>query len=97
MTVKNITLPFRYDHVGSLLRPANLIQAREQYKSGSITYDELTNVENNEIIRIIEKQKENGVLGVTDGEFRRSWWHFDFLGGLDGVEYYEKDTGLNFP
>lgn len=96
MTVKNITSPFRYDHVGSLLRPANLIQAREQYKSGSLTFEELTDIENNEIIRIIEKQKENGVLGVTDGEFRRSWWHFDFLGGLDGVEYYEKETGLNF-
>lgn len=96
MTVKTITIPFRYDQVGSLLRPANLIQAREQYKSGAITYDELKKVEDNEIIRIIEKQKENGLLGVTDGEFRRSWWHFDFLGGLDGVEYYEKDKGLDF-
>lgn len=96
MTVETITIPFRYDQVGSLLRPANLIQAREQYKSGAITYEELKKVEDHEIIRIIEKQKENGLLGVTDGEFRRSWWHFDFLGGLDGVEYYEKDKGLDF-
>lgn len=96
MTVKTTTAPFRYDQVGSLLRPTNLIQAREQYKSGSITYEELTNIENNEIIRVIEKQKENGVLGVTDGEFRRSWWHFDFLGELDGVELYAKETGLKF-
>lgn len=96
MTIKNITIPFRYDHVGSLLRPANLIQAREQYKSGLMTFEELTNVENEEIIRIIEQQKENGVLGVTDGEFRRSWWHFDFLAGLDGVEFYAKETGLKF-
>ena len=96
MTVKSITLPFRFDHVGSLLRPANLIEAREQYNSGSITYEALTAIENNEIIRLINQQKENGVLAITDGEFRRSWWHFDFLGGLDGVEYYEKETGLNF-
>lgn len=89
-------IPFHHDHVGSLLRPANLTQAREQYKSGAITLEQLTKVENEEIIRVIDKQKQNGVLGVTDGEFRRSWWHFDFLGGLDGVEYYEKDTGLNF-
>ena len=58
MTVKTITIPFRYDQVGSLLRPANLIQAREQYKSGAITYDELKKVEDNEIIRIIEKKKK---------------------------------------
>lgn len=96
MTVKNSTSPFRYDHVGSLLRPSNLIHAREQYKTGAITYDELTKVENEEIIRLIKKQKEIGILGVTDGEFRRSWWHFDFLGGLDGVELYEKGTGLQF-
>lgn len=96
MTVKNITLPFRYDHVGSLLRSLKLVQAREQYKAGEITYDELGSVENEEIIRLIKKQKENGVLAITDGEFRRSWWHFDFLGGLDGVEYYEKDKGLEF-
>ncbi|MDN4494857.1 5-methyltetrahydropteroyltriglutamate--homocysteine S-methyltransferase [Ureibacillus aquaedulcis] len=96
MTVKTSTSPYRFDHVGSLLRPANLIKAREQYNSGAITYDELTSIENSEIISLIEKQKENGVLAVTDGEFRRSWWHFDFLGGLDGIEYYEKETGLSF-
>ena len=96
MTVKTITLPFRYDQVGSLLRSSNLTEAREQYKTGTITQNQLINVENNEIVRLIEKQKENGVLAITDGEFRRSWWHFDFLGGLDGVEYYEKEKGLEF-
>lgn len=89
-------IPLRYDHVGSFLRPENLIKAREQYKAGAISLEQLTAVEDEEIIRVIQKQKESGVLGVTDGEFRRSWWHFDFLGGLDGVEYYEKATGLNF-
>ncbi len=91
-----ITAPFRYDHVGSLLRTEPLKQAREDYKAGAITYEELKNVENAEIIDLIKKQKENGLIGVTDGEFRRSWWHFDFLGGLDGVDYYEKETGLSF-
>ncbi|WFR63746.1 5-methyltetrahydropteroyltriglutamate--homocysteine S-methyltransferase [Paenibacillus amylolyticus] len=89
-------IPFRNDHVGSFLRPAHLSQAREQYKSGNITYEELRAVEDQEIIRIIEKQKENGVSAVTDGEFRRSWWHFDFLGGLDGVELYEEIDGPQF-
>ena len=89
-------IPFRNDHVGSFLRPADLSQAREQYKSGNITYEELRAVEDKEIIRIIEKQKENGVFAVTDGEFRRSWWHFDFLGGLDGVELYEQIDGPKF-
>lgn len=65
-------IPFRNDHVGSFLRPADLSQAREQYKSGNITYEELRAVEDKEIIRIIKKQKENGVLAVTDGEFRRA-------------------------
>ncbi|GLX67338.1 5-methyltetrahydropteroyltriglutamate--homocysteine S-methyltransferase [Paenibacillus glycanilyticus] len=89
-------VPFRYDQVGSLLRPERLTEAREQYKSGIISSEQLTAVEDEEIIRIINKQKDNGVAAVTDGEFRRSWWHFDFLGGLDGVEYYEKEAGLNF-
>lgn len=96
MTLKTITSPFRFDQVGSLLRSSNLTKAREQFKAGAITQDQLTNVENNEIIRLVEKQKENGVSAITDGEYRRSWWHFDFLGGLDGVEYYEKDKGLDF-
>ena len=100
MTVKTNTHPFRYDHVGSLLRSANLVEARTQYKAGTITYDELTNVENEEIIRLIEKQKENGVLSITDGEFRRSWWHFDVLGEGKGykIEFLNKGDKriLNF-
>lgn len=95
-TTKTTTLPFRYDHVGSLLRSDALVQAREQYKTGQLTYEALTAVENEEITRLVQKQKENGVLAITDGEYRRSWWHFDFLGGLDGVEYYEKEEGLEF-
>lgn len=87
---------FRNDHVGSFLRPKNLIEAREQYRLGHINYEQLVKVEDIEIIRVIEKQKENGIQSVTDGEFRRSWWHFDFLNGLDGVEFYVPDKGLSF-
>ncbi|MGX9133939.1 5-methyltetrahydropteroyltriglutamate--homocysteine S-methyltransferase [Rummeliibacillus sp. JY-2-4R] len=88
--------PFRYDHVGSFLRPQRLKEAREQFQNNEISYEALKKVEDEEIIRLIEKQKENGVLSITDGEFRRSWWHFDFLGGLEGVEYYDTDEGLHF-
>jgi len=90
------TAPFRYDHVGSFLRPKELKEARSKFQNNDITYEELKKVEDEAIIRLIEKQKEIGVLSITDGEFRRSWWHFDFLGELEGMEYYEKEQGLNF-
>ena len=96
MTVQTITYPFRFDQVGSLLRSDRLIAARAKYKAGTFTKEQLVAVENEEIIKLIEKQKQNGVAAITDGEYRRSWWHFDFLGGFDGVEYYEKETGLEF-
>ena len=91
-----LTAPFRYDHVGSFLRPQELKEARSKFQNNEITYEELKKVEDQAIIHLIEKQKEIGVLSITDGEFRRSWWHFDFLGGLEGMEYYEKEQGLNF-
>ncbi|MFP3919238.1 5-methyltetrahydropteroyltriglutamate--homocysteine S-methyltransferase [Lysinibacillus telephonicus] len=93
---KQLTAPFRYDHVGSFLRPKALKEARTKFQNNEITYDELKKVEDEEIIRLIAKEKEAGVLAITDGEFRRSWWHFDFLGGLEGMEYYEKERGLDF-
>ncbi|BDH62189.1 5-methyltetrahydropteroyltriglutamate--homocysteine methyltransferase [Lysinibacillus sp. PLM2] len=88
--------PFRYDHVGSFLRPQKLKEARTKFQNNEITYAELKQVEDEEIIRLIDKQKEIGVLSITDGEFRRSWWHFDFLGALEGMENYDKDHGLQF-
>ncbi|SOC21071.1 methionine synthase II (cobalamin-independent) [Ureibacillus xyleni] len=88
--------PFRYDHVGSFLRPKKLKEARTQYQNNEITYDELKKVEDEAIIDLINKEKEIGILAITDGEFRRSWWHFDFLGALVGMEYYEKSHGLQF-
>ena len=85
--------PFKADHVGSFLRPAALKKARAKFQEGTITRDELTRIEDEEIRRLVEVQKANGLRGVTDGEFRRSWWHLDFLGGLDGIEFYETPNG----
>ena len=83
--------PFRLDHVGSFLRPERLKEARVKFNDGEITAEELERVENEEIIALIEKEKELGLKSVTDGEFRRAFWHLDFLENLDGVELVEVD------
>ena len=83
--------PFRLDHVGSFLRPERLKEARAKFNVGEITAEELERVENEEIIALIEKEKELGLKSVTDGEFRRAFWHLDFLENLDGVELVEVD------
>jgi 5-methyltetrahydropteroyltriglutamate--homocysteine methyltransferase len=88
--------PFRADHVGSLLRPQALKDARAKREKGAITAAELKAVEDREIDKIIAKQQEIGLKLATDGEFRRSWWHFDFLSMLDGVELYEAEQGIQF-
>ena len=78
--------PFRADVVGSILRTAPLKEARAKREKGEITAAQLKAVEDREIEKIIKKQEEVGLKVATDGEFRRSWWHFDFFGMLDGVE-----------
>jgi 5-methyltetrahydropteroyltriglutamate--homocysteine methyltransferase len=88
--------PFRADHVGSLLRPAALHEARARCARGEIAAAELQAVEDREIERVIKKQEEVGLQSITDGEFRRSWWHLDFLWGLDGVEKHVMDSGIAF-
>src|SRR5712692_6044913 len=88
--------PFRADHVGSLLRPAALKDARARHERGEITAAQLQEVENREIEQAIRKQEEVGLQLATDGEFRRSWWHFDFYKGLDGVELYSTGQGIAF-
>jgi 5-methyltetrahydropteroyltriglutamate--homocysteine methyltransferase len=88
--------PFRADHVGSLLRPAALKKARERRANGEIAADALKEIEDREIGAIIAKQEEAGLQSITDGEFRRSWWHLDFLWGLDGTERYAMDQGITF-
>jgi len=90
------TPPFRADHVGSLLRPAALKDARAKFAKGEIDRAALKAIEDREIERVIKKQEEVGLQSVTDGEFRRSWWHLDFLWGLDGVEKHVMDTGVAF-
>ena len=88
--------PFKADHVGSLLRPESLLNARNEYKNGKITAEQLREVENQEIKKIVDKQIEVGLQAVTDGEFRRTWWHFDFLEHLNGIEGYVPDYGYTF-
>src|SRR5690242_14468760 len=90
------TPPFRADHVGSLLRPAALKEARAQFAKGEIDAAALKDVEDREIARAIKKQEEIGLKLATDGEFRRSWWHFDFYKGLDGVEMVQAAEGIHF-
>jgi len=82
------TPPFRADHVGSLLRPAALKAARAKRERGEITAEELKAIEDREIAQVIRKQEETGLKSVTDGEFRRAFWNYDFLGEIDGVEAY---------
>lgn len=93
---RKTTPPFRADHVGSMLRPEKLKQARRRQESGEITKEALRELENEEIKRIVEKQKEIGLQSVTDGEFRRAYWHFDFLENLTGVQGYESGGGIQF-
>lgn len=95
-TEKQRKAPFRADHVGSLLRSVPVKQARQKKAAGEMTAEQLRDIENQEIIRIVEKQKEIGLDVVTDGEFRRSWWHYDFLEGLDGVEPFIPAEGIQF-
>jgi 5-methyltetrahydropteroyltriglutamate--homocysteine methyltransferase len=90
------TPPFRADHVGSLLRPAALKEARAKFVKGDITAAQLKEVEDREIERVIRKQEDVGLQSITDGEFRRSWWHLDFLWGLDGAEKHVMDEGVHF-
>src|SRR6202045_2772704 len=84
--------PFRADQVGSLLRPSALKKARRRRTANEITADALRAVEDREIERVIKKQEEIGLKLTTDGELRRSWWHFDFFRGLDGVTFYTTDA-----
>ena len=88
--------PFRADQVGSLLRSARLKAARTRRLAGEIGAAELKAVEDAEIEKLVARQEETGLQAVTDGEFRRSWWHYDFLSHLDGVELVSVTQGLQF-
>ena len=88
--------PFRYDIVGSFLRPEKLKNAREKFNNGEISHDELTEVENYSIIDLIKQEEAVGLKAVTDGEFRRSYWHLDFFWGLQGVKHVNLEHGYFF-
>jgi 5-methyltetrahydropteroyltriglutamate--homocysteine methyltransferase len=88
--------PFRADHVGSLLRTAPLKKARASREAGEISADDLKAVEDREIAAVIKKQEDVGLQAVTDGEFRRAFWNYDFLGELDGVEAYLGERKIKF-
>ena len=77
--MSQLQTPFRYDYVGSFLRPAKLKKARRQFDKGNISYDELKKVEDEAITELITKIKESGYHVITDGEFRRATWHLDFM------------------
>lgn len=88
--------PFRFDNVGSFLRPDKLKKARADFAAGTISESDLKKVEDECIIELIEKQKEVGLQVITDGEFRRSWWHLDFMWGLNGVKKETIEQGYKF-
>ncbi|MCC4722927.1 5-methyltetrahydropteroyltriglutamate--homocysteine S-methyltransferase [Salinicoccus sp. RF5] len=88
--------PFRFDNVGSFLRPKTLKVARKAYQEDRLTQEELTLIEDEAIRDLVKKQKEIGLKAITDGEFRRSWWHLDFMWGLNGVEKVDVDNGYKF-
>lgn len=88
--------PFRYDYVGSFLRPESLKRARAEYALGTITKEELTVIEDVAIIDLIEKQKAAGYHVITDGEFRRATWHLDFMWGFEGVGHSATQSGIPF-
>src|SRR5213079_781208 len=78
--------PFRADHVGSLLRPRELHEVRARHKKGEIDRAALRAVEDKCIKEAVKLQEDVGLQSITDGEFRRDWWHIDFLHGFDGVD-----------
>lgn len=88
--------PFRADHVGSLLRSAPVSEARRALAAGTINAAALEAIENTEIEALVRRQEAIGLSSVTDGEFRRAFWHFDFLEQLDGVISVQADSGMNF-
>ena len=91
-----LNAPFRYDYVGSFLRPERLKQARKDFENNIITKKELEKIEDEEITNLIKDQKAAGYHVICDGEFRRSYWHLDFMWGFKGIEHIELDHGYFF-
>lgn len=96
MTKTKLDAPFRADHVGSFLRPERLHEARNSFKAGEISAEQLRKIEDEEISRIVDKQIDIGLELVTDGEFRRTWFHLDFMEHLNGFEGFVPEQGYLF-
>lgn len=94
--MSSLQTPFRYDFVGSFLRPKALKDAKAAFAEGKISKEELDKVINDEITKVVAKQKELGFQVITDGEFRRSFWHLDFMWGFEGVEHKATGKGVEF-
>jgi 5-methyltetrahydropteroyltriglutamate--homocysteine methyltransferase len=90
------TPPFRADHVGSLLRPPELLKAREDHAEGRISDEELRSAEDDAIRDVVKMQKDVGLRSATDGEFRRASWHMDFIYSLDGISKAQDDLKVRF-
>ena len=88
--------PFRADHVGSLLRPATLQQARTQRQRKNITPERLRAIEDDSIREVVKLQEDAGLEGITDGELRRDYWHLDFLTQIGGVAFEEGHNPLQW-
>ncbi len=88
--------PFRADHIGSLLRPKEVARSRVAHSEGRIQDDELREIEDRFIGQAIRLQQDVGLKAVTDGEYRRAFWHYDFMGMLDGMTLEERDEGISF-
>ena len=86
--------PFRYDYVGSFLRPEKVKKAKALYEDGKIEKEELDETINEAIREVVAKQKDLGFHVITDGEFRRTYWHLDFMWGLNGVEHIELEISM---
>ncbi len=96
MSTQTLHAPFRCDVVGSFLRPAELKEARAKFAEGKLTAEELRAVEDRLITELVAKQKAHGLKAITDGEYRRSYWHLDFMWGLQGVKHIELEHGYFF-
>ena len=94
--MSKLRTPFRYDYVGSFLRPQALKDAKADFKAGKITEDEFDKIINEEITKVVAKQKELGFHVITDGEFRRTFWHLDFMWGFEGVDHEATGRGVQF-
>ncbi len=96
MSQQTIQTPFRADVVGSFLRPEALKKARKDFEEGRITATQLREIEDQLITDLIAKQKAHGLKAITDGEFRRAYWHLDFMWGFEGIEHIELAHGYQF-